>query len=338
MQRILWLDVMRGILLFLITIGHFEPEGTMIYPILSPTAMYYVPLFFFISGYMTNPRKYGFVEFLKKRIKSLLIPYVFFVILFTICDWNILKDPLGLISHNMHQLIVGHSVIKATPIWFISCLFVVSIFHYLSIRLLKFKTIYILFFIICLSVISLHYSNSGIVLPWHLDKLAMILVFSMSGYLANLLIKNNRVNKSIYTFLGFLGFLGMFVDLGDLHYNQINMYPLFYIMPISFAISIVYFLSFYPVLTEHRIGHAFAWISRNGLVILAFHSYIGFIYSILANKLSIKPLFWGADFYMFFKVIFVYSALFIFVVPFMNRFCYMLIGKSRIEWKENYKK
>lgn len=43
--RFVWLDVLRGILLFLICIGHFNDYPLAVKFIIKPTAMYYVPMF-----------------------------------------------------------------------------------------------------------------------------------------------------------------------------------------------------------------------------------------------------------------------------------------------------
>ena len=106
-QRLIWLDVLRGVLLVLITLGHFEPYDNFLAPSLKPTAMYYVPLFFLISGYMVNPQKYSWKRYVLKKTETLLVPFVFFVVLFTIVDWNLYLNPKEIIQNNLMGLLCG---------------------------------------------------------------------------------------------------------------------------------------------------------------------------------------------------------------------------------------
>lgn len=70
--RIEWIDVARGIAIFLVCLGHRDIPaflGKWIYS-------FHLPAFFWISGYITKyDSDISFGNFLKKKVKGLLVPY-----------------------------------------------------------------------------------------------------------------------------------------------------------------------------------------------------------------------------------------------------------------------
>ena len=70
MNRIEWIDTAKGIGLLLVIFEHLSiPYVTAwIYT-------FHMPLFFFLSGVVFSGEKYTFQEYLKKRVKALVIPY-----------------------------------------------------------------------------------------------------------------------------------------------------------------------------------------------------------------------------------------------------------------------
>lgn len=277
--RLLWLDAIRGLLLILITLGHFDASGTAIYPMLTPTAMYYVPLFFFISGFMTNPEKYSYEEFTKRKAKTLLLPYVFFVIVFTVLDWKLLSSPTDVLKNNLFSLLTGDGVRLAPPLWFVSCLFVATLATYGILRIVKDKLI-LVGVVVLLSLFALPIARLDLWLPWRILFMPMTLVFTVAGYLTNDIMRRFS-SYWLYVILLGVGIAGMFLNLGDYHFNQIDNYPLFFVCPISFGISILFFASKLENRWTSLIAGFLGWISRNGIVVLSVHFYLSLLYSAL---------------------------------------------------------
>ena len=86
-QRIEYIDFLKGLLLTFICFSHFGYLPYFLNLLIMPTGSIYVPVFFIISGLLFN-ESISFISFLKKRIKSLLVPYLFFFLLFIVLDWN----------------------------------------------------------------------------------------------------------------------------------------------------------------------------------------------------------------------------------------------------------
>lgn len=90
MQRILWIDTLKGVLLFLICLSHFSNLSYPIKYLIAPTASYWVPMFFVLSGYLYQDKR-SFKSYIYKKTRTLLIPYFFFSFLFLIADPNTYK-------------------------------------------------------------------------------------------------------------------------------------------------------------------------------------------------------------------------------------------------------
>ena len=62
-DRILWVDIFKGILIVLMVLGHSKS------PILNYIYAFHMAAFFFISGYTTNYNKYTLFEYIKRKFK-----------------------------------------------------------------------------------------------------------------------------------------------------------------------------------------------------------------------------------------------------------------------------
>ena len=74
-KRVEWIDSLRGLAMFLVILGHsFYIRNNKIRNYLYS---FHMPLFFFISGLTTKRKDISFIEFIKKKAKNLLLPYLF---------------------------------------------------------------------------------------------------------------------------------------------------------------------------------------------------------------------------------------------------------------------
>lgn len=75
-EHIAWIDIMKGILICLMVLGHCGvPFVKVIY-------MFHMPAFMFISAYTSKPEKYRFSLYIWKKCRNILFPYVFWNLLF----------------------------------------------------------------------------------------------------------------------------------------------------------------------------------------------------------------------------------------------------------------
>ncbi|HON53348.1 MAG TPA: acyltransferase family protein [Bacteroidales bacterium] len=70
-QRINWIDYAKVIGIYLVVLGHLPiPEQGSVY-----IYSFHMPLFFFISGFLSKTNNITFRQFILKKIRTLIIPY-----------------------------------------------------------------------------------------------------------------------------------------------------------------------------------------------------------------------------------------------------------------------
>ena len=69
-----WIDIIRGLAVVLVVIGHAAPESYPFFLLTSPIKM---PLFFVISGYLFNARNGSYQRFFKNLLIKVIIPWFF---------------------------------------------------------------------------------------------------------------------------------------------------------------------------------------------------------------------------------------------------------------------
>ena len=134
-MRLKEFDILKGIGILLVLLGHTGISGllyTFIYA-------FHMPLFFFASGCFHKQK--DSMSFIKKKVKGLLLPYLFFVACFFIMS-------VFLECMQSHSLSIGilstisslnpmneHCWILYRTIWFLLCLFEISVIYHIIDRL-----------------------------------------------------------------------------------------------------------------------------------------------------------------------------------------------------------
>lgn len=182
MKRESRIDVSRGIGILLVTLGH---SLYINYYFKKWIYSFHMPLFFFISGYLFNFDKYkdNYKEFLKKRFKSLIIPYfllqfVIWILLFAFqYKFNLTTEALDrfigiFLGYRMHKYYFY--------LWFFILLFIVENIMYFLIKYLN-KLLYIIAIISYICSYYLLKNVQGFFLST--DLVPLCLTFVIAGYL-----------------------------------------------------------------------------------------------------------------------------------------------------------
>lgn len=118
------IDILKSIGIILMVMGHIGFGAKFDYWIHA----FHMPMFFIISGFLYNTKDISFVDYLKKKIKSLLLPYIIFatghlcIVTFTNgFKFDYLKAILLFNTDNMPI---------AGALWFLTSLFFVDIMYY----------------------------------------------------------------------------------------------------------------------------------------------------------------------------------------------------------------
>ncbi len=174
-KRIVWLDVARGVAMFLVILGHavrqeMREDSTFYYILYKTIYMFHMNIFFFISGYAYSlSRKkqdmMSIKEVVLRKVRTLFVPWVVYSLLIYLVFFclskisvtaNILKGTsYGYIDFPTYIIkTIGGNNPYAYHIWFIYVLFVVTMIVFLIERLIKNKKVS-MYVLLCAGIICL---------------------------------------------------------------------------------------------------------------------------------------------------------------------------------------
>ena len=165
-NRIVEYDIAKGVCILLMVIGHSGLTGVghnLIYA-------FHMPFFFFISGVTTDYSK-DFWPFVKRRFKSLLVPFMCYYVIHLPC-YTIINDcsMIELFIREMRMGVQG-------ALWFVPILFLAQ----LICRLVP-KTLFLqMVSVVILSSLSSGLCINDIHLPWHLSVLGLSAAYVVMG-------------------------------------------------------------------------------------------------------------------------------------------------------------
>lgn len=210
------IDCIKGFGILLVILGHTLEHDDIVRKIIYS---FHMPLFFIVSGYVYNKKKYDeykIKEFFYKKFKVYIMPYLYLgiinLILFQIIKpilnnnyslsnyfYEILKKIIGIIYS------IGDTtwMPNCSPIWFLTCLFSAEIIFFIIMKYSKSEKKHI----ILIGIIGLVTSYLfNIRLPWNVDVAFTAVVFIYIGYIIKnrINIKNIEIKKCILIFVLFV--------------------------------------------------------------------------------------------------------------------------------------
>lgn len=273
MERKIEFDILKGILIIFVVIGHMGINiGFDVY-------WFHMPAFFMITGYLTsnfisieniytsirhnNPtRKNVF-----KKIKKFIIPYLTYCILFILFTRNnVFMDVLRMLYGGRYN-----TTSYSFPYWFINAL-MVGIIYYGSIRNKKFCP-YILLFIYLLIHTNL-FKFISIPLPWGIDEgLGAVIYIAIGDFLKRADLYKPRyypiiIIPFIVIILNYLHMLDYKLSMKYMTYNNI-------ILDIIVPLSFTYFLLLISKILSHSIiSKPFITLGASSMTIYFTHGYL----------------------------------------------------------------
>ncbi len=174
-----FIDFLKGVGIFLVVWGHtMTPRSAYIYS-------FHMPLFFFLSGFVHQNKPLG--KFIFAKINALYIPYALFTVLswlFYLLRYWVYGNYREIFAHlsKLLSLFTGLADNGGNnPIWYLTCIFVVSIFFRMISKIADSK---IRFGVIgVFSLIGYWLSRADISLYFNADIACTGLVFYSVGYL-----------------------------------------------------------------------------------------------------------------------------------------------------------
>lgn len=128
-KRIDYIDILRSVGILLMVAGHVGFGNAFDYYIHA----FHMPMFYIISGYLYKNKNIKFREFVIKKIRSLIIPYLIFGIFHEviIIFIGIVRNDVNILSDMYHLLLYNHENMPiAGGLWFLTSLFFMDILIY----------------------------------------------------------------------------------------------------------------------------------------------------------------------------------------------------------------
>lgn len=195
-MRSIFIDTTKALGILLVVLGHIMSYYGVFDSFKQTFIMFHVPCFFFISGMFYSGNK-GVLLYLKKRVKGLVIPNLFFFFTFSVFLPFFLYYLFSfkVINYNEENIlslikpIFSESLHPCTQIWFLICLFEVSLLFLLLERISYYifkreNNRYIFLFVLCfiLSCLGILLSTTYN-LPYFWDNSLTVIIYFCIGYL-----------------------------------------------------------------------------------------------------------------------------------------------------------
>lgn len=214
-NRIEWIDLTKGIAIFLMVCGHTSIPMT----VSNFIWCFHMPLFFIVSGMLYRPEKAeDYKRYVINKIKILVIPYFFFLI----CDF-LYRYTWGL-DFSWKMLTDG---IQIGAYWFLQVLLVVELLNAVLIKFLCENTnskdgrVWYLFSIIILAILGYYAYLKNIHLPYRLEVVGLASLHYGFGFIFKNMIKDYKIG--IWLSLLLIGFTLLFSQILprlDMNFNQ----------------------------------------------------------------------------------------------------------------------
>ncbi|MCC8073381.1 MAG: acyltransferase family protein [Clostridiales bacterium] len=275
-QRERFIDIARGIAMLLVILGHCSlTPDTLKWWLYS----FHIPLFFALSGLVFNPEKYvKFKDFLKSRVKSLLIPYFFLSIVLWFITTIVRHNSSFLSREATYVKFIGIFVAHRNStyyfaLWFVLALFLAEILFYFIVKLTK-KNVYALIAsMIVLSVggyvLSEHIDGG---FYWSVDVVPVACSFLIFGFLLKLWREKSDIALKIWWFpvlcavnLVFSYLNHRICGRSDLYYTEMGNYFYYMLAALSGIWAVLIFCKF---IKKFKV---LEFIGKNTLVYYTFH-------------------------------------------------------------------
>ena len=273
-----------------------------------------MPLFFFISGLCFSAKRKP-VEFVKAKARTLLVPWLFFTVI-----WIAFKCALGLKDGALDFEFFKNTVLafllqkRQYAIWYLTAVFLLEICFYAVLKLCREKTVavwVVTFLILAAGII--YKKRVGINLYWELDIVPFAAPFFALGYYLKRF-KGFKIKKKLPAFIlaAALFVLGQGINcfnckLFEPHFvsmfnNEYSNYLLFYLSALCgvFATVII------SRLLENHFSYI-KYVGKNSLVFFGTHQMLFILLERVLSGFSLSAaqltLIWLAEFVLSFVVL-----------------------------------
>ena len=284
MKRFQWIDEAKGLGILFVMLGHCYLEDKFVFWFTS----FCMALFFFLSGYVFH-RKASYQEFLMKKIRTLLIPYLCFA------GITMLHNGILAVSHGSEYSVIEILLqyllqIRYTPLWFLPCIFLAEQVLYFMTGLAegRNRSFWLMGSAIGFTAFFLYRRFIDMNLLWNADLSILAVSFMCFGKWMSLYFGQKREEGAdlwVSAVLGVCYLVGVVVQFQV--FGQVDWYSNRYGNPLLFAIVATLGAVIVMELSRKISVPCLAALGRNSILFYALHRLVIDDSFVLYNKLGI---------------------------------------------------
>lgn len=268
MKRNETIDICKGIGIILVVLGHiisFPLFHKLVYGVC-------MPLFFLLSGYCMSVGRYDILTFIKRKFKSLILPFIYCAII----EVLFLTFVNQKVSMDYVYPDIGH------VLWFLPVLFTSSIISYILLCC-RYKSVLLwaILAVVCLILLIF------IKMPYSLSVVPVAVIFIIGGYFFKRLFSNLLFNINV-NIIAFLFLLLLYIILILFFDIRVDMKKSIF-TPFLLSVFCAFMgclLVFYSsnIFRKTKLKPVFLWCGENSLSIMVTHFYFIECFGYLTTK------------------------------------------------------
>ena len=341
-KRITYFDMVKGLAIILVVLGHIEYISD---PLRVWISSFHMPVFFVVSGMLIRYKDETSADLsdsVKKKARGILIPYFWFSVLYFFIDMiNVFRGEITSVTftRDIVDSLTGYGV---SVLWFLPALFLSEVFFlfltkklkpYISIPLIVLLAIgSYLIQQLTLDLAGPH--GTTMIVTILLDILRVFLrgfiatVFIMIAYYTFPLVNKREEFSAIELIIGIVMFLINLVlsqlnGCVDFHYIVENNVPLFYLCALLGSYSLIL------ICKNCKYLKPIGFFGKNSLVVMATHVNTYVLYAAILLSWQIDRIVTRAKSYIFIfnimAITFIFEAIIIVII---NKFFPFVLGKK----------
>lgn len=282
-KRIEWVDTARGIGILFVMFGHCYLNTIFTFWFYS----FHIALFFFLSGYIFSINT-KYIDFFTKKIKTLLVPYVFLALVTIFCN-----AILALTHSNSYDILIILKLYivqcRYTPLWFIPCLFIAEQLMYLMCYIkqkMRSEQFFIIVSAICMFVFFLYKCFITIDLPWNADLSMLACSFICIGkyFQEKNVINKIKVNSCILSFMFIV--IIILSAINNYYFGKVDWYSNHFANPIIFVLTAILGIFTIIYFSLNVNIPILKFLGRNSLIFFGLHRIVIDLTFVLYTKLG----------------------------------------------------
>lgn len=268
-NRLVEIDISKGIIILLMIVGHFE----LPYNFRNMIYSFHMPAFIIFSGYFYNQNKTF------KEIFKLFLYYLLFVFVYIVKNKDFIV-PLFSISFS-NKFFTNISTVG--PIYFVTMLICIKIIYFFINKYLK-NDFYVGLVVLAFSLFGVYLSKIGLWLPYSLDIAFYSLIFYYLGYMIKkynviLYVKNHSY---LYFLLSIIWVTFIYFDRFELAVRVFGNYSFAIISAVSATLLLLLLSNLLK--KSVLITYIMSFIGKNTIWFLLIETLLNrFIYSFVSN-------------------------------------------------------